>query len=1426
MSASRWYRCWLSEIALAPQGVLRLRNALRSIALGISGAIAVSGSPGLAQITPDPTLGTERSIVKPNVNVQGLPADRIDGGALRGSNLFHSFSQFNVTEGSRVYFANPAGIENILTRVTGNNLSNILGTLGVDGGASLFLLNPNGIIFGANAKLDIAGSFVASTANGVVFDNGFAFSTTNPQAPPLLTVKVPLGLQYGSSHLGATIANSGNLAVGQNLGLAADNLDLQGELQAGGHLVLLASNTLRVRDSTTHPFAASAEGHLVVQGNQRVDIFALNHPNSGFFSGGDMVLRSANSVVGDARYWSGGSFRIQGLDGKPGDLSSLNDPIIRSVGDVSFTNYVGTSLHILAGGSVTIPGIVAITSPETGIPGVDYIAENVTLSDGRVILIDGRARPTFDVRAGVNPADVGIPGITGKNITDVFFSGFINLFGLILPIPENPGLSNTPTSADIKIGGIAMLGRNAADGLVLLTNQYKPNRSLPGGNIEVSAIVTTDNISQALNQLPADLRNLLASTGLLDGFTGNGGDVIIDSRSKIALNESGLANFGLNFGLINTSSGTGNAGDITLLAQDTVSLTNSFILSDSSGVGRGGDITVKAPSVSFTDGTVVSASTYGTGLGGNLTVLAPESVQVANSQLFAGTTGDGNAGDLTITTGRLTVRDRAAVATLTFGNGNAGTLRINTGQFIVRDGLVATSTLGDPDLGVPPGKGRGGDLIVKASDSVELSSTVANGTIAIDIPIPGFNLPPIEAPIGLFTTSQSLGDAGNLTIETGRLTIRDGAVVSTSTSGEAEGGNLTVNASSLVELIGISGDWNIPSALFSETYGSGKGGDMTITTPQLFIRDGAVVSTATGILARSTPEAKGQGGNLTVTANLIELSGTSANPILRSAFQVSTAGFGDAGNLRIDTSKLIVRDGAVILAASLRDGNSGSITVNADSIEVLGTAPDNLPSGLSTGTVGKGVGGNLTINTRILTVRDGALISAATVGPGTGGNLTVNASEWVELAGRAKDGRPSGLSAGSGIAGVSSIPLLRRFGVDPSKATGPGGDLSITTGRLLVRDGAEVSTATLGPGIGGNIQVDANSLALTNGAQLSAATSGSGRAGNITLRVRDDVTLAGAGTGVFANTALGSTGNGGSIFLNPRTLLVRDGAGIAVGSQGTGTGGNIEIHSNTISLDHQGFISAKTASNTGGNITLQVQDLLLMRHGSEISTSAGTERAGGDGGNINIDAEFIVGIPSENSDITANAFQGRGGNINITTQRIFGLEYRPRLTPQSDITASSEFGVNGTVQINTPGIDPNRGLAQLPANVVDATGLIDRRCAVAGGTAQTSRFTVTGRGGLPPNPNETLNEEGLLEDLGTSAMARDRATTGVQTAAVASASSSPNRLVEAQGWIIGADGKVILTAQAPTATPQHPWQTPASCRSVSNSPEIFTLSPG
>ena len=151
--------------------------------------------PVFAQLTPDNTLGVENSLVTP----QQL-RDLIQGGAIRDNTLFHSFDEFNVGDGRGVFFdlQNNANILNIFTRVTGSNSSSILGTLGVLqdalnsnalGNANLFLLNPNGISFGANANLQLNGSFFATTADGFVFDN-FTFSAS--EKLPLMVTFPPI----------------------------------------------------------------------------------------------------------------------------------------------------------------------------------------------------------------------------------------------------------------------------------------------------------------------------------------------------------------------------------------------------------------------------------------------------------------------------------------------------------------------------------------------------------------------------------------------------------------------------------------------------------------------------------------------------------------------------------------------------------------------------------------------------------------------------------------------------------------------------------------------------------------------------------------------------------------------------------------------------------------------------------------------------------------------------------------------------------------------------------------------------------------------------------------------------------------------------------------------------------------------------------
>jgi filamentous hemagglutinin family protein len=276
------------------------------------------------------------------------------------------------------------------------------------------------------------------------------------------------------------------------------NLTLvESQLQSTGDMQLLAQNTVQVRDTQPQPFVAEAGGNLRVQGTQKVDIVAVNNPASRLVSGKDTVLRSENTVGGDAHYTTGGSFKIEQLDGSAGSLYSPIDPIILAAGDVTLGDYTGASLHILAGGSVTL-GNVTINGTDTTVNSINpnnpdpFLASlaNITRSDGTALIynkipystpdggierrdgtplvINGSTQPTLDVRAGI----------------DWTLLGGLPVNRTIGSISPSPSLA-APSSANITINSIS-LSENTAGSVVLLTNQYAPNTSLPGGAIQVN----------------------------------------------------------------------------------------------------------------------------------------------------------------------------------------------------------------------------------------------------------------------------------------------------------------------------------------------------------------------------------------------------------------------------------------------------------------------------------------------------------------------------------------------------------------------------------------------------------------------------------------------------------------------------------------------------------------------------------------------------------------------------------------------------------------------------------------------------------------------------------------------------------------------------------------------------------------------------
>lgn len=256
-------------------------------------------------------------------------------------------------------------------------------------------------------------------------------------------------------------------------------------------------------------------------------------------------------------------------------------------------------------------------------------------------------------------------------------------------------------------------------------------------------------------------------------------------------------------------------------------------------------------------------------------------------------------------------------------------------------------------------------------------------------------------------------------------------------------------------------------------------------------------------------------------------------------------------------------------------------------------------------------------------------------------------------------------------------------------------------------------------------------------------------------------------------------GDAGDVTISTPYLKISDYAGLSVANYGVGTGGMLKINAASVELN-QGQITASSFSGEGGNITFNLQEKLSIRNNSIISAEAGGT---GNGGNITIDSPVIVGV--ENSDIIANAFQGNGGNVDITTQGIFGLQFREKLTEESDITASSEFGVDGVVKVNNLNVNPTSGAMELSSLLIDSNQQIASGCSANSGNS----FEVTGRGGFPANPNDTLQSQIVWNDLREINIPNNRNP-------ISQKPTKSRRIVEATGWIIDAEGNIEFVAES------------------------------
>ncbi|EKU99207.1 filamentous hemagglutinin family N-terminal domain protein [Leptolyngbya sp. PCC 7375] len=474
----------------------------------------------LAQVIPDTTLPTP-SNVPANCNIC-----TINGGTVRGTNLFHSFREFSVPTGGQAIFNNGLQIETILGRVTGNSISNIDGLIRAHGTANLFLLNPNGIILGPNAQLEIGGSFLATTADAIEFDDRRVFSATNPEDFPLLTVSVPVGLKYWTD-TPKPITSAATVAVdpSQSLLLAGGDIALtEGQLSAVGGRVELGGlagigtlglavdneeirltfpsqldrgNVSMINDARVN-VAADNGGDIVVSGHD----VSLVGVRTRLLAGIDFFSGTAGSQAGDIVIDATGRVTIDQAD-------LFNEVLQGATGNGGNITIMGQELHLINGGQLVA------TSFSVGNTG------KITLDIQNLILVSGVGRDSrgFPLPSGFN--SVVRQGGQGE-------SGGVDINVRNGSLIINDGASNSAT----------VVGNGIAGDI----------------NVRVSDAVIVDGVNEL------GFPSVLGST-LQVGARGRGGNINIVAGTVAVRNGADISV---------ATAGFGNAGTLTIEAQDIV----------------------------------------------------------------------------------------------------------------------------------------------------------------------------------------------------------------------------------------------------------------------------------------------------------------------------------------------------------------------------------------------------------------------------------------------------------------------------------------------------------------------------------------------------------------------------------------------------------------------------------------------------------------------------------------------------------------------------------------------------------------------------------------------------------------------------------------------------------------------------------------
>ena len=1170
--------------------------------------VALLGS-SQGQITLDGSLGSRGALRGPHYTI----SDSV--GQLRGANLFHSFGHFNLAQGESATFTGPNTIANILSRVTGGSPSSIDGTIRSPiPGAHLYLLNPSGVLFGPNARLDVRGSFHVSTADYLRLADGARFSARLSETS-VLSVAPPVAFGFLSPQP-ATIALQGStlhVPEGQTLSVIGGDIEIRGNVSPtafGGFSFerpTLEAPTGRINLAsvaaagevglTTAAQLPALQVHTVERlGSLTIREALLDVSGNG---GGTVTIRGGRLLVDRAEVRAHTQGNMPGAS--PGVDIQVGQLALTGRGELSSATRGSGQ-----GGAVTVTAQESIMITNGGISSGasgDGDAGHVAIS-----------APTIAIQGGGVSAGTSGAGRAGDIVVH---AGQLSLDG----------------------GGIGASTRGAGRGgdIVVHAGQLSLTR---GAQIDSSSDSTGAAGTIQITSTTMDMRGDAFIRS--DTFDGPGGTIKITVDTLSMTETTDFHQVGSPAIRVGTQ-GKGNAGDILIEGRQ-VALTGNTITIDSStsGSGRGGTVTIHA-----TD-SITLAGRRDMAPSGDFVPSAEGFGNIGSRAGMAARQGD--AGMVSIVTPVLTMTGGTLITTRTIGNGNAGDIEITVGRLTLTDGAQISSTSGEvvrptPDIAILfGGTGKGGAVKVTAADAIFISGRDPTGItisgIASETRGPGqagrvaVSTPQLVMADGGQITADTVGAGrgGDVVVQVGRLSLAGGAQIRSGSAreetlvdltlqpipsqGTGPGGTVMVTATDTVSIAGRSsmgggvGLFNndASSGLFSTATGPGAAGEIVVSVPTLMMSDGGKISVRTtgagragditvqsgnltltgGALIDSSTDGAGRGGVVTVTAR--EALGLAGHG---SGLFASTSGQGQGGDLTLQAHQLQLSDGAAIAADSAGTGNAGSVTITASDVV------QHTQSSVTTNTRGSGDAGRVSITAATLEVMDGR-ISAVTSGTGQGGDVVVNVERLI-LSGQAQIDSSS-LGAGQGgsvtVNATDALALSGPGGLLSNAAgSGAAGMVSVRAPVLRMDHAATIEARTTGDGRAGNVEVHVGQSTVLGGAHISSTSgmvdatgtvvAGAGRGGMVTVTATDMSAIAGRdSTGAVASGVFSQTfgpGDAGSVTVRTPHLTLADGGRIGAETGGAGRGGDVAIQGGSLTLT--GGAQINSSSGISGSVS-------------------------------------------------------------------------------------------------------------------------------------------------------------------------------------------------------------------------------------------------